>query len=121
MIRVEIPTERSTQTKLLLGGTAIVGVVFSALGVYWNLDARDAAAELEARTFSGKTWTEDRAELLARADRSSIRAAFGYSIGGGFTIATIVMFVLSDPKSSRRIIRAHPVRSGVVLGGEWRF
>ncbi|MEJ7599723.1 MAG: hypothetical protein WKG01_17585 [Kofleriaceae bacterium] len=120
-IIIEIPAERSTQTKLLLGGTALVGVVFTALGVYWNLDARDAASEVEARTFTGMTWTRERADLVMRADRSSIHAAFGYSIGGGFAISAIVMFLLSDPKSSRRVIRARSVHSGLVLGGEWRF
>ncbi len=127
-IVIEIPGERSLANKLALAGVAGAGLLAGAAGLSFHLDARSAAQDVEAARFTGRAWTEARAELVDRAERSSARAAIGYGVGGALVAGAAVAYILTAPRSETSVIRTTdltpavaPVRGGAVLGGTWRF
>lgn len=128
-IVVEIPGERTRTNQIVLGSLLGSGVVIGALGLYFNLDARSAKQDVDARIFTGRVWTQREVDLVARADRSSTRAAIAYGIGGALVAASAIAFILTDPKSETSVIRttrpapvlAPSTSGGAILGGAWRF
>lgn len=123
-ILVEIPGERSFENKAILVGVLGAGLVVGAVGVYFNLDARDAADAVSADRPTGRAWTAERAALVERADRSSTRAGVAYAVGGALVAGAIIGWIVSAPKIERTIIRTGmvaPTRGGAVVGGTWRF
>src|SRR5690349_10078622 len=73
-IVIEIPGERSTENKVLLGGLAGAGLLLGVLGAYWHLDSRSASNDVSADSFTGHAWTAEDEALHDRADRSRGRA-----------------------------------------------
>jgi hypothetical protein len=122
-----VPGERSRDNKLLVGGLAAGGLLVSALGVYWHLDARDASSAVESAEFTGKAWTAEQVGLVDRADRSRTRAIVAYSLGGAILIGTIVTYIITAPKSETTVIRTGvavaPVEhgSGGMVTRMWSF
>lgn len=104
-IQVEIPGERSRNNKILVAGIGAAGLLASALGVYWHLDSRDASNEVSADYFTGKAWTEDKIDLVDRAERSKTRATVAYSIGGALIVGAIVTWIVTAPESEITVIR----------------
>lgn len=105
VIEIEVPGERTTNNKLIVGGIAAAGVIASALGVYWHLDSRDAANEVSADAFTGEAWTSEKVGLVDRADRSKTRATVAYAIGGALLIGAIATYILTEPESETSVIR----------------
>jgi len=127
-IVIEIPGERSRTNQLALAAVAGAGVIAGAIGVYFNLDARSAQQDVEGDRFLGQPWTQARAALVERAERSSVRAGVGYGIGGALLLGAAIAFIVTDPKSETSVIRTTratptvaPALGGAVLGGAWRF
>ncbi len=128
-IVIEIPGERSTENKLLLGGIAGAGFIAGALGAYFHLDSRSASDDVSSSKFTGQAWTTDDQTLVDRADRSRSRAIVGYSVGGALLIGAAVVYIITEPKTEKAVIRPHgrgsptiaPTQGGAVLGGMWSF
>jgi hypothetical protein len=110
-IEVEVPGERSQNNKILLASIGAAGVIASALGVYWHLDSRDASKDVSADYFTGEAWTEDKIDIVDRAERSKTRATIAYSIGGALIVGAIATWILTAPESETTIIRT----GGVVV------
>lgn len=130
-IVLEIPGERSNRDIALCAGLAGGGVVLAGLGVYFNLDSRSAADAVTAHQNSGRVWTPAYAADVTQAHDSAIRAGIGYGVGGALLLASAVMWVITEPKTERRIIHPHgtgksapilaPTPGGALLGGQWSF
>jgi hypothetical protein len=125
-ITIEVPGERSRNNKLIIGGIFGGGVLVSALGLYYHLDSRDAANEVSADRFNGKSWTEKQEDLVARADRSKTRATVAYAIGGGLLIGAIVAYIVTAPKSETAVIHTGgvvvvPTDEGGMVTRMWSF
>lgn len=122
-IRIEVPGERSRNNKLALAGALGLGVLGSAVGVYYHLDSRDASREVSADIITGKAWTHTQVDAVERAAQSRTRAAIGYGIGGAFVIGTIVAFIVTEPEAETSVIRTTlvPTRGGAVVAKGWRF
>ena len=128
-IVIEIPGERSTENKILLGSLAGAGFLFGALGAYWHLDSRSASNDVSSDRFTGHAWTADDQALVDRADRSRGRAIIAYSAGGALLIGAAIVYIVTEPKSETAVIRPHgrgtptvaPTEGGAVLGGMWSF
>lgn len=128
-IVIEVPGERSTENKLVLGGIAGAGFVVGAIGLYFHLDSRSASNDVSSDKFTGHAWTAEDDALVDRADRSRSRAIIGYSIGGALIAGAVVAYILTEPKSETAVIHPHghgtpsvtPTEGGALLGGLWSF
>lgn len=122
-IVVEVPGERSRTNKLALAATLGVGVIAGSLGVYYHLDSRDAVGQVSATKFTGRIWTQERQALVERAEDARGKAAIAYGIGGVFVIGAVVGFIVTEPKSSREVLRPHVAlgAGGAVVGGAWSW
>ncbi|HLL24033.1 MAG TPA: hypothetical protein VK427_17995 [Kofleriaceae bacterium] len=126
-LQVEIPGERSSNNKLFVGGLAAVGLIGSALGVYWHLDSRDASDEVSADAFTGDAWNEDSIALVDRANRSKTRATVAYAVGGAFLVGALVTWIVTEPTSEVAVIRTGGVAiaptpdGGTLVTKLWSF
>lgn len=122
-IKIEVPGERSRDNMLLVGGLAAGGLLVSALGVYWHLDSRDAADQINADDVTGHAWGQAQVDLEDRANRSRTRAIISYSIGGALLVGTLVTYIVTSPRSETTVIRTGfaPVEHGGVVTRMWSF
>lgn len=124
-IVIEVPGERSTNNKLAVGALLGVGVIAGAVGVYYHLDSRTAANDVEAVQFEGEAWTQEEIDLVERADRARGRAIAGYVVGSAFVIGAIAAFIITEPKAERAVIRtgasASLVPGGAMAYRTWSF
>lgn len=125
---VEIPGERSTPNRIALAAVAGAAVISGAVGLGFHLDARSARDQVERDTFRGAAWTQERVNLVARADRSSAWAVGMYAAGGALLLGAAIAYIATDPAGTRSVIRIGgaaptlaPVAGGAVLGGGWAF
>ncbi len=128
-IVIEIPGERTTEQKLLVGGLAGAGVIIGAIGAYFHNDSRSASDDVGSDRFTGHAWTSEDQDLVDRADRSKSRAIIGYSIGGALLIGAVVAYIVTDPPSETATIHPHgrgsaglaPTDGGAMAFGAWSF
>jgi len=123
--------ERSKQNVLMLGGIAVGGVIFGAVGLYFHLDSRSASDDISSHKFTGEPWTPDRADTYDRVHSSSVTAGVFYGIGGALLLTSAVMYIVTEPKEEKTVIHPHydpkptalvaPTRGGAMVGGAWRF
>src|SRR5262245_52535927 len=86
--------DRSTENITLLAVLGAAGVVSGGLGLYFNLDARKAAADVSADRFTGEVWTAERDATYDRANRSSMLAGVFYGIGGALLVGTAITYIV---------------------------
>ena len=130
-IVIESREDRSTSNITLLAALGGAGAVAGAIGVYFNLDARSASAEVSANKFTGLVWSEERQDAVDRANRSSTLAGVFYGIGGALLLATAITYIVTEPPTEKILIRPHrnskpqpvvaPTEGGALVGGSWRF
>jgi len=128
-IVIEIPGERTTEQKILVGSLAGAGFVVGAIGAYFHYDSRQASDDVGSDTYTGHAWTAEDRVLVDQADRSRTRAIVGYSIGGALLIGAIVAYIVTDPPSESVVIRPHgrgsamltPTEGGAMAVGTWSF
>jgi hypothetical protein len=125
-IVVDVPGVRSSRTKLILGSLLAAGAVGGGIGLAFHLQSRSASNEVSAQLFTGKVWTDEREQRVDDAAKARGRAIIGYTIGGAFITATIAMFIATDPKSERQVIRPHhagvtPLPGGGMASAGWSF
>ena len=126
---IEIPGERTTEQKVLVGGLAGAGFLVGALGAYFHNDSRQASNDVGSDTFTGHAWTAEDQALVDQADRSRTRAIVGYSVGGALLIGAIVAYIVTDPPSETAVIHPHgrgsamlaPTEGGAMAFGTWSF
>ena len=126
-IIIEVPGDRPTTNKLLIGGLGGAGLLVGALGLYFHLDYRSASDDVSAHNLTGKAWTPNAQALLDRAERSSTRAGVAYGFGGALVLAAIITYIATDPGSETTVIHTGPApafipaQDGAALGGTWRW
>jgi hypothetical protein len=127
-IVVTTPGERTTSNLIMLASIAGAGVLFGGLGVYFNLDSRDAANQVTADAPTAKPWTAADQSAFDRAHSSRTGAIICYSIGGAALIGAVVALIVTEPKEERSVIHPHaatptivPTQGGAMLGGMWSF
>ncbi len=125
-IVVDVPGVRSSKTKLILGSLLAAGVVGGGIGLAFHLQSRSASNDVSAQVFTGKVWTDEREQLVDDAAKARSRAIVAYTIGGAFVTATIAMFIATEPKSERQVIRPHhagvtPIPGGGMASAGWSF
>lgn len=123
--------ERSKKNLVVMGGLAAGGLIASAIGLYFHLDANSAVDEVSTNKFTGEPWTPARQDTYDRAHSSAVTAGVFYGIGGGLLLATAVMYIVTEPKPETMVIHPHsdpkptalvaPTRGGAMVGGAWRF
>ncbi|HEY1557429.1 MAG TPA: hypothetical protein VGF94_21485 [Kofleriaceae bacterium] len=118
---------RSTTNILALSGAALAGLAFGGVGLYYNLDARDAANQVTTTGPVGQPWTKADQATFDRANSSSTKAEVFYGIGGACVIAVAVAYMVTAPASETTVIHPRatatvaPTPGGAVVGGVWRF
>ena len=108
-----------------------IGAVLGGVGVYYHLDSRDRSNKVNAHSFTGETWTADRAAIYDDAHSSAVKAEVFYSIGGVFVLGAAIAYIVTEPKMETTVIHPHvdpkptallaPTRGGAVVGGMWSF
>lgn len=142
-IVIDSPGVRTTKNIAIVSGILVSGLAIGALGLHYNLDARDAADKVSASVVrdpnvdggtlpSGRTWNAEDQALVDRASSSSTKAEIFYAIGGAAVIGAIVVFIATDPPDTHSVIHTTrperkytptvaPTSGGAVLGAVGRF
>lgn len=119
--------DRDGQNVALLASIAGAGALLAGVGVYYNLDSRDAAAAVSPTMATGAAWTAARQADYDRAHDSGVKAGIFYGLGGAALITATVMFIATAPGTETTVIHPHstptvaPTPGGAVLGGAWSF
>lgn len=121
-------SKKNMLTMAILGGA---GVVTTALGLYFHMDSRSAAADVGADNYTGEVWSAAHEETYDSAYRSSIAAGVFYGIGGALLLATAITYIATEPEPETMVIHPHsnpktsalvaPTRGGAIVGGRWSF
>lgn len=124
-------SKKNMVTTGLIGGAA---VVFGAIGLYFNLEARSAADEVSALKFTGRAWTPEREARYDDAYRNSTIAGVMYGVGGALLLTTAIYYIVTEPPQQELVITPNsrrasartkplvaPTRGGALVGGAWSF
>jgi hypothetical protein len=118
---------RSVQNIALSAGIATAGIVLAGVGLYYNLDSRDAANAVSPQGPTGQAWTAADQADYDRAHSSGVKAGVFYGVGGGLLIAAVVTWIATAPGEQHEVIRPHttptvmPTPGGALIGELWRF
>ncbi len=129
-IIITVANDRDPKNIALIAGIAGAGAILGAVGVYYNLDSRDAANAVSPRMATNEPWTSVQQADYDRAHSSAVKAGIFYGLGGAALITAVVMLVVTAPGSEQTVIHPHDARAlptvapapgGAVLGGVWSF
>ncbi|MEO8845523.1 MAG: hypothetical protein ABI591_04990 [Kofleriaceae bacterium] len=128
-IVITVDNDRDAKNIGMIAGIAGAGVILGAIGVYYNLDSRDAANAVSPHMATNEPWTSVQQADYDRAHNSAVKAGIFYGIGGAALISAVVVLIVTAPGSEQTVIHAHyaalptiaPAPGGAVLGGAWSF
>jgi len=124
-IVITVERDRSTRNKLFVGGLAGLGAIFGGVGLYYNLDSRDAAALVSPKRPTGQPWGPEQQRDFDRAHSSGVKAGVFYGIGGALLVASFVTLVVTDPGTDTTVIHPQttiaPTRGGAFIARAWSF
>ena len=123
-----IDRERTANDWYVIGGLGGGALLFGVVGVLFHRDASNAANDVSADEFTGRTWTPALQSRHDRSVRSGGIATVSYAVGGGLALATVIAFFLTDPGTE--IVTKQddapkpyvvPTPGGMMVGQEWSF
>jgi hypothetical protein len=124
-IVIKVYRDRDTNNVLLVGGIAGLGAVLGAVGVYYNLDSRDAAKAVSPKMPTNQPWTATQQADYDRAHSSGVKAGIFYGIGGAALLASAVLFIVTAPGEEATVIHPHyaiaPTQGGAFVARAWSF
>jgi hypothetical protein len=126
-IVITVDRDRDAKNIGITSAIAGVGVLFGALGVYYNLDSQTNANAVSQTRPTNEPWTSAQQAQYDRAHDSGVKAGVFYGIGGAALIGAIVYFIATAPGEDQTVIHPHygptvaPTAGGAVLGGAWSF
>lgn len=120
---VEVPGDRTTTNIEVIGGLALVGVGLGALGLHYNLDARDESNAVSQNMPTGRVWSSGFQADVDNAHGDSTRAIVFYSIGGAAVVAAAIAYIATEPPSRRTVMHVGfvPTQRGAVAGAVWSW
>lgn len=125
---IKEPNERTWGNIATCAGIAAVGFALGGVGLYYNLDSRNAANTVSSPGATGLAWSAALQADVDRAHDSGVKAGVFYGIGGAAVIAAVVTLIATDPGSHTTTIYPHdgtaliaPAPGGAVVGGAWSF
>ncbi|HET9991863.1 MAG TPA: hypothetical protein VFQ65_25210 [Kofleriaceae bacterium] len=124
-IVIKVYEDRDTNNVLMLGGIAGLGAVLGAVGVYYNLDSRDAAKAVSPKMPTNQPWTATQQADYDRAHSSGVKAGIFYGLGGAALLASAVLFIVTAPSEQATVIHPHyaiaPTQGGAFVARAWSF
>jgi hypothetical protein len=129
-IVITVQNDREPKNIAMIAGLAGAGAILGALGVYYNLDSRDAANAVSPHMATNEPWTSVQQADYDRAHSSAVKAGIFYGIGGAALISAVVLMIVTAPGTEQTVIHPHyakalptiaPAPGGAVLGGVWSF
>jgi hypothetical protein len=129
-IVITVDGDRTRDNKLMIAGIAAGGVLLAGIGLYYNLDSRDAATAVSPKHAINSPWSADDQANYDRAHSSGVKAGVFYGLGGAVLIGAAVAYMVTAPKSETTTIHPHyskvqpiiaPSPTGALVGGAWRF
>ena len=124
-IVIKVYEDRDTKNVLMLSGIAGLGAVLGAVGVYYNLDSRDAAAAVSPKMPTNQPWTAAQQADYDRAHSSGVKAGVFYGLGGAALLTAAVLFIATAPAEHATIIHPHyaiaPTHGGAFVARAWSF
>jgi len=129
-IVVTVDGDRSGQNIALCAGIAAGGALLGGLGLYYNLDSRDAAQTVSPKHALNAPWSPNDQALYDRAHSSAVKAGVFYGLGGALVIAAAITYIVTAPASETTVIHPHyarvqpiiaPSPTGALVGGAWSF
>lgn len=124
-IVIRVNRDRDTNNILLISGIAGAGAILGAVGVYYNLDSRDAARAVSPKMPTHQPWTAAQQADYDRAHSSGVKAGIFYGVGGAALIAAAVLFIATAPGEDKTVIHPHyaiaPTPGGAFVARAWSF
>jgi hypothetical protein len=124
-IVIKVYEDRDTKNVLMLSGIAGLGAVLGAVGVYYNLDSRDAARAVSPKMPTNQPWTAAQQADYDRAHSSGIKAGVFYGLGGAALVTAAVLFIVTAPAEQATVIHPHyaiaPTQGGALVARAWSF
>jgi hypothetical protein len=124
-IVIKVYDDRDTKNVAMLAGIAGLGAVLGAVGVYYNLDSRDAASAVSPKMPTGQPWTAAQQADYDRAHSSGVKAGVFYGLGGAAVLTAAVLFIVTAPAERATVIHPHysiaPTQGGAFVARAWSF
>lgn len=124
-IVIKVNRDRDTNNMLLIGGIAAAGALLGAVGVYYNLDSRDAAQAISPKMATSQPWTAAQQADYDRAHSSGVKAGVFYGLGGAALLASAILFIATAPGEETTVIHPHyaiaPTQGGAFVARAWSF
>src|SRR4051812_19897874 len=96
-IVIKVYDDRDTKNVAMLAGIAGLGAVLGAVGVYYNLDSRDAASAVSPKMPPPQPGTAAQQADYDRAHSPGVKAGVFYGLGGAALITGGVLFIVTAP------------------------
>ncbi len=123
--------DRSKAQRITLLSLAGATVVVGAVAGYYALDSQSLSDEVSASAIHTQhPWTQDRENTRASAERSAKIAKVSLGISGGFALATIVAYIVTQPsetmgyqdwQAQHALPTITPSAEGLMLAQGWTF
>jgi len=115
-IKLRREKSRTPAQKLAIGGLLLGAAISIGVGVYYNLDSREAANEVSANDdLTGETWTPALQDTYDRAGDSGTIAMVGYALGAMFLGGAIFAAWQTQPGEEQVTIVLAPRRAGATV------
>jgi hypothetical protein len=126
-IVIKVDRDRDAKNVAIFAALAGGGALLGAIGVYYNLDSRDAAKAVSPSQPTGVAWLAGQQADYDRAHSSAVKAGIFYGVGGAALIGSVIYLIVTEPGTETTVIHPHytptvaPAPGGAVLGGAWSF
>lgn len=125
----EVDKERTTRQRVLIGSLLGGALAASGIGLLFHVDSRDKSDQVSASgPHTGRIYTRSVDDTRRAALRSRNVAIGAYGVAGGLVIASLVVFLVTDPGTETIVlgerlpaIGVEPVAGGALVAGGWTF
>jgi hypothetical protein len=123
-VKIRQDNHRTTGQRIAIYSLLGAGAIGLGLGLYWHVDSRNAAHEIESvGTQHLGIWNDERMDIYDRGQRSGTLAIVSYSLSAASLAAAMVVTYLTRPGDHLAAMRpaVSPTQGGAIVSREWTW